>query len=554
MKKKLGTLLLLTSVLLMGFAQPARQGDTLYNGIILPEQWPPKDRNPRSAVPMDVPYLTNPPAVINIDVGRQLFVDDFLIDKTDLVRTYHQAKKHPLNPVFKAETVHEKVPEGSPEPGYHDVTYLGHGGVFYDYGDRIFKMFYTAGWRGGLAMATSTDLLNWDRPDLGMVDQNIILPPGWLYAGGDNAVWIDNQAVNPNEKYKALIERGGHLKDGTSHTLHVSRDGRIWSQGRLAQSAGDYCSFFHNPFRDKWVYSIKKGGLGRARWYHESDRFLEGRDWDNAVFWLNADSLDEPDPGVGDPAQLYSLNAVAYESLMIGEFYIHLGPDNRIAHQGKFPKITELKVGFSRDGFHWHRPDRRPFINATRKEGDWDRAYLHGTMGVFLVKGDELWFPYCGYSGIASDGSRGIYTGASIGMATLRRDGFASMDAGRKKGSLLTRPLVFNGNHLFVNVDCPDGELRIAVLDEHGRVLKGFSEKECTPIQINKTLYKVSWDSGEDLSAFNGKPIKFRFQLTNGKLYSFWVSPDQSGASYGYVGAGGPGYGGVLDDKGIHAY
>lgn len=39
-----------------------------------------------------------------------------------------------------------------------------------------------------------------------------------------------------------------------------------------------------------------------------------------------------------------------------------------------------------------------------------------------------------------------------------------------------------------------------------------------------------------------GRPVRFRFQLTNGSLYSFWVSPEESGASYGYVGAGGPGF------------
>jgi len=38
---------------------------------------------------------------IPIDLGRQLFVDDFLIEKTDLKRTYHQAKKFEGNPVFK---------------------------------------------------------------------------------------------------------------------------------------------------------------------------------------------------------------------------------------------------------------------------------------------------------------------------------------------------------------------------------------------------------------------------------------------------------------------
>lgn len=46
------------------------------------------------------PYLDNPPALIPIDIGRQLFVDDFLIESTDLERSYHVAGKHELNPVM----------------------------------------------------------------------------------------------------------------------------------------------------------------------------------------------------------------------------------------------------------------------------------------------------------------------------------------------------------------------------------------------------------------------------------------------------------------------
>jgi hypothetical protein len=44
--------------------------------------------------------------------------------------------------------------------------------------------------------------------------------------------------------------------------------------------------------------------------------------------------------------------------------------------------------------------------------------------------------------------------------------------------------------------------------------------------------------------------VRFRFHLNNGSFYSFWVSPDASGASHGYVGAGGPGYPGVVDTVG----
>ena len=64
---------------------------TLYNGIQPPAEWPPRDVEP-GGDPLPVPYLANPPRVIPIDVGRQLFVDDFLIEYTTLRRVYHAAK------------------------------------------------------------------------------------------------------------------------------------------------------------------------------------------------------------------------------------------------------------------------------------------------------------------------------------------------------------------------------------------------------------------------------------------------------------------------------
>ena len=64
----------------------AAAGEVLYNGIELPSKWPPRRTAAeiKSGEPMRVPYLQHPPAVIPIDVGRQLFVDDFLIDRTTL--------------------------------------------------------------------------------------------------------------------------------------------------------------------------------------------------------------------------------------------------------------------------------------------------------------------------------------------------------------------------------------------------------------------------------------------------------------------------------------
>jgi len=522
--------------------------EKLYNGIILPGIWPPRDGNSASTEPMDVPYLSAPPSLIPIDIGRQLFVDDFLIEQsTNLTRTFYQAQKYAGNPVLTAAAT-----DG---PGDWRQCRLQTGGAFYDPAEHVFKIFYDAGWEGGLALAVSTNLLNWIRPDLGMAGGNLLLPPGFKGesgAGREKTVWLDLNATNSSERLKLMSTRFSMFPSGIYQTLQTSADGRVWSPQVSCAYADDYNSFFYNPFRRVWVYSLKgtsrRTPAGRCRYYAENRDFLAGADWTGKVYWTDADRLDEPDPAVGDAAQLYCHNAVAYESLMLGMFQIHLGPSNSICQAGAFPKTTELKLGFSRDGFHWQRPDRRAFIAATRTTGDWDRAYLHSTAGVCLVMDDKLWFPYAGFSGIAPDGTHGTVFGASIGFATLRRDGFASMDAGENPGTLTTRLITFKGKYLFVNLNAPQGELKVEVLDVNGNVIAPFSAANCVPLNGDTTKQRVTWQGADSLAAVSGKPVRLRFLLTNGLLYSFWVTPAENGASHGYVAAGGPDFDGVMDN------
>jgi hypothetical protein len=373
-------------------------------------------------------------------------------------------------------------------------------------------------------------------------------------------VWLDLNTTNLAERIKFLTCWAHVPKEqrapGFNHSLCVG-DGHTWSDAVPTDVAvDDYCSFFFNPFRQKWCFSIKRGtARGRSRYYLESDDFMKGTNWSKAVYWTNADRLDQPEPdgrypGAGEPPQLYSLNAVAYESLMIGMHYIHRGPKNEICDKGKFPKLIDLELGFSRDGFHWQRPDRRAFIAGTRTEGAWDRAYLHSTAGVFVVLDDQLVFPYMGTSGIAPSGKHGMYTGGSIGLATLRRDGFASMDAGEKTATLTTRPIRFKGDNLFVNYVAPQGELCVEVLTLDGKTYGGYSAATCVPLRGDSTRQRVTWKKSENIAHAKEKNVKLRFTLTNGSLYSFWITDDTNGASHGYVGAGGPGFSGTIDNAG----
>src|SRR5262249_36157177 len=135
----------------------------------------------------------------------------------------------------------------------------------------------------------------------------------------------------------------------------------------------------------------------------------------------------------------------------------------------------------------------------------------------------------------------------TTGLAVLRRDGFASLDAGRDGGTVTTRTVRFSGKHLFVNLAATEGSLRAEVLDEKGEPIAPFTKENCIPAKGDRTLLGVSWRGAEDLSAVAGKPVRLRFHLTNGRLYAFWVSPEKSGASHGYVAAGGPGFTGPTD-------
>jgi hypothetical protein len=532
----------------------------LYNGIELPYEWPPRHLDPKSSEPMPVPYLHHQPKTIPVDLGRQLFVDDFLIEKTDMKRTFHQAKKFEGNPVFKPETPRELGPSKEGEPGEESTVFLGQGGVFWDPAEKRFNMFYAAGWRGPLSLATSTDLKNWTRRGPLFGEGLRWTGPKLVTGGSDNCVWLDLNTTNLAERIKFLTCWAHVPKEqrapGFNHSLCVG-DGHTWSDAVPTDVAvDDYCSFFFNPFRQKWCFSIKRGtARGRSRYYLESDDFMKGTNWSKAVYWTNADRLDQPEPdgrypGAGEPPQLYSLNAVAYESLMIGMHYIHRGPKNEICDKGKFPKLIDLELGFSRDGFHWQRPDRRAFIAGTRTEGAWDRAYLHSTAGVFVVLDDQLVFPYMGTSGIAPSGKHGMYTGGSIGLATLRRDGFASMDAGEKTATLTTRPIRFKGDNLFVNYVAPQGELCVEVLTLDGKTYGGYSAATCVPLRGDSTRQRVTWKKSENIAHAKEKNVKLRFTLTNGSLYSFWITDDTNGASHGYVGAGGPGFSGTIDNAG----
>jgi hypothetical protein len=536
-------------------AVQASGGETLYNGIRLPDVWPPQ-RMPTQAY-ADPPYIASPPGVIRIDVGRQLFVDDFLIESTTLSRTQHRPVMYPGNPVL--------TPTAGVLPDDLHLAMPFSDGVWYDPREKKFRMYYFGGGGNGVSLVESPDALNWTKPRVFEANRfnQVIL------ANRDSAtVWMDLEDPNPARRYKAFVVGGGWVMRSFS-----SANGLHWTEGPNIRVMGDRTTLFYNPFRKVWVLSARVMrdlpetptrpffDSTRMRYYFESRNISTLQDWTPAVgkenFWLATDEHDPPYPGYlgmdGFP-QLYNLDAVAYESVMVGLFSMYYAQTSNTGN-GK-PDVTEVNVGFSRDGYHWVRPTRgagpgKAFLAASRVPGAWDAYNTQSSGGGFLVVGDKLYFLFSGRNhDHARTGTTKKEERTGAGVATLRRDGFYSMDAGASEGVLTTRPVRFSGRYLFVNVDNPLGALRVEVLDENDKPIPGFQKSQSAVVSADSTRHYVSWDGKKDLSSLAGQVVKFRFYLRLGKLYAFWVSTANTGASNGYVAAGGPGFNGSIDDVG----
>jgi hypothetical protein len=521
--------------------------ERLYNGITLGSPWPPPLQVPDEH-PVAPPYLVAPPAEIPIDVGRQLFVDDFLIETTNLQRTWHAATYHPSSPVLRPETPWEQTGELAPRssPGTNPTAMVFSDGVFYDPQDRLFKMWYMGGYTSFTCLATSPDGITWTRPSLDVVPGTNIVSRALR---DSSTVWLDLHERDPKRRYKMSLFNDLGLE------LYTSPDGVHWTGIGRTGYTEDRTTFFFNPFRNVWCFSLRAnqyvGSIsGRYRKYWESPEFAAAPKWNGRapVAWVKSDSQDFARPEIASRSELYNLDCVAYESVMLGLFSVWRG-ESRLRE-----KINEVTLGFSRDGFHWHRPERKAFLPVSDVVGSWNWANVQSAGGGCLIVGDELYFYVSGRQGRPGTESPGVCT---TGLATLRRDGFASMDfmpdrapVVRKpaaSGTLTTRVVTFTGEHLFVNADVSRGQLRAEVLDESGAVIAPFSRDACVPITANGTKQRLTWSNVPSLAAVKNRKVRFRFSMTYGQIFSFWVSAGTAGHSGGYPAGGGPEFGGAID-------
>ena len=117
----------------------------------------------------------------------------------------------------------------------------------------------------------------------------------------------------------------------------------------------------------------------------------------------------------------------------------------------------------------------------------------------------------------------------SIGVARLRRDGFAGLTAAdNRPGTFRTRPIVVGGNQLLVNVEQrgAPGQVQIALQDTDGNELPGFGWADCVPITDDAVRARVTWKGKTDLQTLKGETVRVAARLQGGAiLYALAFGP-----------------------------
>jgi hypothetical protein len=427
-------------------------------------------------------YLRHPPPVINVSIGRQLFVDSFLIEasagirlmphvpvweeaETSLLGSTELWEQMPLGPRLSGATWPSMVPDEVVHAGARPFS----GGLWWDEENFLYRLWYLCpmanategednGWHrfhrfsnehGGTCYAESADGRSWHKPALEVVPgTNVVIPEVtegltvWRCPDGGGARWLAAGVSQTPTKFP--IAGTNRTFSSSAFTFYDSFDGIHWVK-RVNASGPilDRSTVWYDAFRSRWVASIKDsfgpshgGMMRRARSWWAADSLIEGNgsQWKNHGSncdrpecpwpWLTADINDAPNPSDKTfPAELYNVDGANYESVNLLLLAIFRGD------QGTNSELNELHLGWSRDGYQVHRPlPHAAFMAGTWPAPSWHRTNIQSVGGGLILAGDDTLRIYAtgrgaprpGYSVNTADGVwRGNW---SMGYASLRRD------------------------------------------------------------------------------------------------------------------------------------
>jgi hypothetical protein len=478
-----------------------------------------------------------------LEVGgaRQLFIHDQLVD---VAQTHHVTRT--LNAPERIQKVL------TPDQPWEALGFIFYCCVVDDQGAlKLFHGSYDAEKKKHFSLATSSDGLHWERPRLGLKtfqgDQhNNILPIDAVEA----SVFLDPHAP-PEKRYRLIYTKGWPDPAKAGVFVASSSDGVHWNPApeRLFPFVPDsQPSATWDERLQQYAIYLRAWNPGRTVARVATSELETPWPYDAAVppflVW-GKDKIPVPSREIPtvlatdgeDPEhlQFYTSAVVKYPFApnvylaFPAAFQLYKGPAWQSRACNTADGTFDVHFAASRDGISWTRW-REPYVSAGVHEG-LDLKMV--SMGPGLVRrGRELYqyFVGCTFThGRPVVWDKDLENRAEwlkrdrggIYCATQRVDGFVSMDANNTPGTLTTRPLIFQGNRLHLNVHTAgSGSVRLALLDLNGEPLEGFAASDCEIISDDAIDYEVRWKSGADVSRWAGTPLRLQFSMRNAKVYA----------------------------------
>lgn len=419
--------------------------------------------------------------------------------------------------------------------------------------------------------AESHDGIHWEKPDLGMAYQkrypgnNIIVLPGAMQSvvralPGSNAKYLAATTVSGplTRGYTAGVSNFNFI--GIGVYIFASDDGFNWRQ--LSQRAvvqhGDTCSLFADHATGRYFLYSKVGGMHglNARRTHIGLESRDGIHWEGyegIATWRKGFHADDYDDVIANQRGYRIADHYHTGMHRVGDTYI--GIESMFLMRDPIrPGFTQswngrsyLRLAFSDNGFNWRHPPGRPALLEQGDAGETDAGHMV-MASTFLEHGDHslLYYSSSRYphgwfhdenayilKDIPLEQLRGA---AQIRLARVRKDRFGGLSApfratfdvenstsmGKTSGRRHLDAGPRSGDALFVNVRCPKGSLRVALM-ENGcdTALPGFGLDDCIPISADSTRATVEFRKAKISQIPPTLGLQLRFELCGGDIFGY---------------------------------
>lgn len=374
------------------------------------------------------------------------------------------------------------------------------------------------------AVVESDDGVRWEIPDL--TDKvhipDRLLPHQVLPLEGFGEwgpCFYDAHTDNADERLKAFVVSYDDRKEAwkaldqsseapQNHSpLYVSPDGLSWE---LVEGASWHpygidpsVSAFWNPTLECYVLATRPNFGDRRISVYET------KDWQ---------SFSEPEVAIRADAQdraaseVYGMPIFPYGSTFVGLLWIYT------PLKSGWGKV-HCQLAYSYNGKNFQRALREQFL-PNAEPGDFGYGCIYPSSMV-LTEDNKIRI----YSSASKGEHAQLIARPDLGegailLHELRLDGFSYLEPQGGPGSITTRVFFFQDDDLTLNVQAPQGEVRVQVTDVDGKPHQGYAFDDCIPFTGDDLFWKPTWKNHPSVSEFANKAVRLEVKLYNGRIYS----------------------------------